>query len=275
MRHPSAGPHGRGHLTAHAGNPRWLLVGNSRWHWAEADGRTLRVWHETPPVADPRPVPVGWAAVGRLPSTVHLPADRRLALEAVPLAGVPPWLGVDRALAGWQAWCEADSPVLVVDAGTVLSFTRVDGRGRFRGGRLQAGVALQLSAMAAGTAALPMCLPPQAGAIAGDGCGWPSETSAAMEAGVLRGLAAAILQAAREATAEEPSCTTFLTGGDAPVLADLIARDPAAGNVPWMHRPALCLEALVRLRPSPPGPAGVSPDPGPRGPDRPSPRLSP
>jgi pantothenate kinase type III len=63
----------------------------------------------------------------------------RLRVEDVPLAGAPSWLGIDRALAGWEAWRQTGGPVLVVDAGTVLSLTRVDGEGRFQGGRLMAG----------------------------------------------------------------------------------------------------------------------------------------
>ena len=237
-------------------------MGNSRWHWAEAGDRGLRIWDEPPPVAGPVPLPRAWAAVCPPPSTVHLPADRRLALAAVPLADAPPWLGVDRALAGWQAWRDAAGPVLVVDAGTVLSFTRVDGRGRFRGGRLQAGVALQLSAMAAGAAALPRHPPPRAGAAAGEVPGWPAETGAAMQAGVLIGAVAAIVQAAREVRAEEPASTVFLTGGDAAVLADLLHRHPDARSFAWVHRPGLCLEALMRLRPAPAS-DGIRPVPGP------------
>jgi NADH-quinone oxidoreductase subunit I len=96
------------------------------------------------------PVEVAWG----------LPAQRRLEGSEVPLRSLPLWVGIDRALAGWGAWrrqgvSEQGGAVLVADAGTVLSLTRVDGRGQFQGGRLLAGVALQLRAMAQGTAALP------------------------------------------------------------------------------------------------------------------------
>jgi type III pantothenate kinase len=187
-----------------------------------------------------------------------LPADRRLAIDAVPLAGAPPWLGIDRALAGWQAWCEVAGPVLVVDAGTVLSFTRVDGRGRFRGGRLQAGVALQLQAMATGTAGLPR-LPdpgsPWPGEEGLDANPWPSATITAMQVGVRLGVVAAIVQATREATREEANLHMVITGGDASLLCPLLRGELASASLPWSHRPALCLEALARLRPEdgPPG----------------------
>lgn len=252
MRHPPARPDGRGHLSAPEGGPHWLLIGNSRWHWARGESRQLRTWHASPPPPGALPELVGWAAVGAVPEAMGLPADRRLHLAAVPLAGAPPWLGIDRALAGWGAWRRNDGPVLVADAGTVLSLTRVDGAGRFRGGRLMAGQALQLRAMAMATTALP-ALPLHRSESGANGQGepWPAATPAAMVEGVRRGLAAAIASAVREAAAEAPDCRLVLTGGDGPDLLDLLAGDPTLEARPWEHRPDLCLEALARLRPAP------------------------
>lgn len=234
---------------------RWLLIGNSRWHWAEAASTGLTLWHETPAAGATTAracSPLAWAAVGAVPADARLDEAGRLGLGDVPLREVPPWLGIDRALGGWRAWQEQpDRPVLVADAGTVLSLTRVDRTGGFRGGRLLAGAALQLRAMAAGTTALPdrsAGLTGLGGAEGGPRDPWPSATAAALEEGVVRGLAAAITAAAHEALAAEGECRLVLTGGDAPLLFPLV--EPALGTtmaVSW--RPALCLEALARLRP--------------------------
>lgn len=232
---------------------RWLLIGNSRWHWAErrADGGLL-VEHQPPPLRAEGPPPWAWAAVGPVPPGPGLPPAHRLDLGGVPLRGAPPWLGIDRALAGWWAWRQLASGVLVADCGTVLSLTRVDGEGRFAGGRLQAGVALQLRAMAACTAALPS--PPESGEGAVPLLGsdpWPAATPAAMAVGVEWGLAAAVADAAREAGA---GVRLVLTGGDAERLAALLAgrlghdAHPQAAPLLW---PELCLEALAALRPGP------------------------
>ena len=282
---------------------RWLLIGNSRWHWAvpplAADG-PLRVWHDLPwdgdrleregggsgallPVpatgaADEDAIPsgvasallLGWAAVGPVPADLVLPPEARLQLAEVPLQAAPPWLGIDRALAGWWGWRLVAGPVLVADAGTVLSFTRVDREGRFAGGRLLAGAALQLRAMAGGTAHLPALEAPalpgdavQAETVQADGvqadavqadavpAPWPHDTALAMRSGVLRGLAAAIGLAAQEALQEEPDCRLLLTGGDGAALASLL--EPALAVE---QRPHLCLEALAALRP-----AGDQPSP--------------
>jgi type III pantothenate kinase len=242
--------------------PRWLLIGNSRWHWALADGdgresggsgeggltgAGLRFVHLPPPTSAVEP-PLAWAAVGPVPPEAALPAATRLDLDAVPLAGSPPWLGIDRALAGWWAARLRGGPVLVADAGTVLSLTRVDGRGRFAGGRLMAGAALQLAAMGSGTAGLPTL----EGDLAAGAEAWPQATAAAMRRGVLEGLAAAVREAGRQARAQEPRCRIVLTGGDGPALLPLLRRWPELGEDALTHRPELCLEALVALRPAAP-----------------------
>lgn len=172
-----------------------------------------------------------------VPPGLGLDHGRRLQLADVPLTWAPPWLGVDRALAGWQAQRLSGSGVLVADAGTALSLTRITAAGAFAGGRLLAGARLQLQALAGGTAALPpLALPP---ALPADS--WPLPTAAAMAAGVLRGLAAVIEQAWREARVDDPACRLWLTGGDAPTLAPLLGREAS---------PLLALEGLAALRPA-------------------------
>ena len=264
---------------APAAEPRWLLIGNSRWHWAApplASGAALRVWH-TRPVDGARSGPegggtaglvpalakataldegidalavgsahlLGWAAVGPVPVDLPLSPEVRLKLADVPLQAAPPWLGIDRALAGWWGWRLVAAPVLVVDAGTALSLTRVDRGGRFAGGRLMAGASLQLRAMAGGTAHLPPVAAPGGSPEAAPPPPWPHDTGGAMRSGVLRGLAAAIAAAAREARREEPDCRLLLTGGDSAALANLLHH-----ALTLEQRPHLCLEALAALRPA-------------------------
>ncbi len=242
-------------------SPRWLLVGNSRWHWAApADtGRSLRFWHTPPPRDDALALVaglLGWAAVGPLPVGPLLRKSRRLTLADVPLAAAPAWLGVDRALGGWWAWRLTGGPVLVADAGTVLSFTRVGAEGDFAGGRLMAGAALQWRAMAAGTSQLPV-LQPVAGMPACDGpvhgASWPVATEAAMRLGVMEGLAAAVADALREVQREDPRVQLVITGGDGPAMWEGLSRRLASG-AHLLHRPALALEALAALAPVQPRP---------------------
>lgn len=250
MRHPYAGPDGRRHLTS-ASDPCWLLIGNSRWHWAKRlPHGQWRGWDGIQQLEGP--TPVAWAAVGPVPPSGLCPAGRRVGLEDVPLLGCPPWLGVDRALGGWGAWQELAEPVLVVDAGTVLSLTRVDGNGRFHGGRLIAGLRLQLEAITTHTYQIPQILSKPQRAhehpIQGeDHPDWPLATAAALKTGVERGLAAAVIAAATEAD----SRWVVLTGGDGQLLHALVQPKLKEAGLAVVQRPLLCLETLALLRPAP------------------------
>ncbi|MEX1324912.1 MAG: type III pantothenate kinase, partial [Synechococcaceae cyanobacterium] len=228
----------------------------------------LSCWSESPPAsaggdsAGPARVQHlrGWAAVGPLPSAAWLDRRRRITLGQVPLQQLPPWLGIDRALVGWQAWQGSRSAVLVADAGTALSLTLVDGQGRFAGGRIQAGLALQLRALASGTARLPalgleVCAESPANRPAAQEL-WPTATAEAMAVGVREGLAAAVLEAWRQARARHSGCRLWITGGDGAWIAERLEID---------YQPCLALQALARL--SPDWAPGADPDLS-SGPDR-------
>lgn len=223
---------------------RWLLIGNSRWHWAEGPLHARRYWSE-PPGQGPWLPPHCWAAVGPVPAAVLDPA-KRITLERIPLADAPAWLGIDRALAGWQAWRCSTGPVLVADAGTALSLTWIDRSGRFAGGRLLAGAALQLQALHAGTLALPSLQVPAIGQAAGGWPAdeWPIQTEAAMTVGVLDGLAAALQRAAARLAQREPGLQLWLTGGDGANLQALLQGWPDPDQV-WNLAPGLCLDGLA------------------------------
>jgi type III pantothenate kinase len=219
---------------------RLLLIGNSRWHWAEpgAPGGGLRCWHTPPEDALDAEDLQAWAAVGVLPRHAPSVAAKRLALEDVPLEGAPPWLGIDRALVGWWAWRQQQEAVLVADAGTALSLTRVSAEGRFAGGLISAGLALQLKALGGSTAQLPQ-LHGAGAALDQLAAAWPQATDQAMVEGCRRGVAAAIALAAERAE----GARLWLTGGDAAlVLPELLMQqlDP-------VHAPDLALEAMAAL----------------------------
>jgi type III pantothenate kinase len=143
--------------------------------------------------------------------------------------------------------------VLVADAGTCLSLTCVDGQGRFCGGRLSAGLALQLRSLGEGTAQLPQVLHPQAEPMQCHAA-WPLETAAAMVEGCLSACAAAVAQAWRDRGEAGGSWALWLTGGDAALLEPLLRQQ----GVQAVLAPDLALEALAELT----QPAGLSSGPG-------------
>lgn len=218
---------------------RALLIGNTRWHWAERDGDVWQMDHTAPQPERLAGSPLLWAAVGAVPPQLIGAPHRRLTLADVALADAPPWLGIDRALAAVAAWrlsttmgCICDRGVLVADAGTVLSLTLVNGSGQFVGGQLVPGLQLQLTAMGQGTVALPTVH----GAEASCFDRFPSETAAAMQQGV----AAALVGVVRQAF-EETGALLWISGGDAPVLAQGLKHQA----IPFRHDPDLVLKGLV------------------------------
>ena len=183
-------------------------------------------------------VPEHWAAVGQIPEALSLPEDSQVHLDQVPLKDVPSWLGIDRALAGWGAWRRSGGAeeLLVVDAGTVLSLTRVTASGCFAGGLLCAGLRLQLQAMGEGTAALPV-LGTQAITIDPSPT-FPRDTASAMTQGVVQSLLGLIQRATGHFQG-----TVWLCGGDAPLLLPGLV----AQGVAVHHTPDLVMETLVDL----------------------------
>ena len=220
---------------------RCLLIGNSRWHWAEQS--RSGVWsysHSQPQLSllEGSPPLGSWAAVGPVPVHPLLRPDTRLCLDAIPLRNAPPWLGIDRALAGWGAWTQSKGvgPVKVVDAGTVLSLTRVTAGGEFNGGWLAAGLRLQLQAMAAGTQALTD--PDDQRQESCDDVSFPRDSCEAMRRGVIESLVGLILRAQ-----ELDSSPLWLCGGDAPLLV----RELQTQGLELNYAPDLVMQSLVTL----------------------------
>ena len=209
--------------------PRGLLIGNTRWHWAERTGSQWCFDHGPPDggrlATALNQAGLVWAAVGAVPAAPALDDRNRLSIEDVPLAGCPAWLGVDRALGAWAAWelsrrsgMDLGSGLLLADAGTVLSLTLLNADGAFVGGQLIPGLRLQLASMAAGTASLAC---PD---------GWdeppdlfPRDTAAAMVRGALQAMASVVGDAQRRTGA-----CLWICGGDGDVLERQLRRPGSA-----------------------------------------------
>ena len=198
---------------------RGLLIGNSRWHWAEPEAKGWRFCHSPPDPSQLFGESPAWAAVGKLSSRFNLDPEQRIVLSDVPLGGCPPWLGVDRALGAWAAWrisqrlqLDLSQGLLLVDAGTVLSQTLLNHQGEFQGGQLMPGLQLQLSAMASGTQALSHptvrseSIPP-----------FPQATSEAMVRGAIQAMVSSVLESSRRSRA-----CVWICGGDADIVASQI-----------------------------------------------------
>ena len=139
----------------------YLLIGNSRLHWAVKRNETWEFTHTSKKEINIEflKMPLSaWAAVGAIPKNMSLDPSLEITLKDIPLLELPPWLGIDRALGSWAAYKKAKASlnlhsngILIADAGTVLSLTKISAKGEFEGGQLSAGLHLQLKAMSEDT----------------------------------------------------------------------------------------------------------------------------
>jgi type III pantothenate kinase len=84
------------------------------------------------------------------------PNIRVITLDQVSLKGVYPTLGIDRALALWGAGKTWGFPMLVIDAGTALTFTAADANQCLVGGAILPGLGLQFATLGKQTGQLPL-----------------------------------------------------------------------------------------------------------------------
>jgi type III pantothenate kinase len=226
-----------------------LTIGNSRLHWACFSGETLCcAWDsdhlsaaDVPQVAKcwavgkydqkffppslisqlertggtPSHLPVYLASVVPAQTSLWqtLPGVRVITLEQIPLPGTYPTLGVDRALALWGAGVTLSWPVLVIDAGTALTFTGADSDRQLVGGAILPGLKLQLNSLAQGTAALPKIelpsqMPPR----------WAATTQASIHSGVIYTLLAGVRDFISAWWQQFPESRIAITGGDRTLL---------------------------------------------------------
>lgn len=221
------------------------MIGNSRLHWAWFHDSTLQQAWDTEhlPVAvvesliqrwtsgvvpteilppslsqyslDIRQLPLYLASV--VPQQTKLwqsyPKAKVITLDDLPLTAVYPTLGIDRALAVLGAGEILGFPVLVIDAGTALTFTGTDDEKKLIGGAILPGLRLQLQALAKRTAALPeTTLPTQLPSR------WAMQTTTAIESGVIYTILAGLRDFVEDWQRQFPGSKIALTGGDAAVL---------------------------------------------------------
>jgi type III pantothenate kinase len=228
----------------------WLAleIGNSRLHWALFSGDTLyRTWDTeyfseslTQQLAKCQTIvdfpaeifplsgmdeeikekllhaPIFVASV--VPQQTQLwethPDVRVIRLEQIPLLNMYPTLGIDRAIAVWGAGKTWGFPVLVIDAGTALTFTGANGEKSLVGGAILPGLGLQFSILSQKTAQLPqlntenITLPPR----------FACNTPAAIQSGIIYTLLAGIKDFMMAWWELFPNSKIVIKGGDRTVL---------------------------------------------------------
>jgi len=220
----------------------YLMIGNTRWHWASKIKKNWKYFHTMPNPIEFKNKDYSqltWASVGPVPKNINLCPSKKIILDNVPLSNLPSNLGIDRALASWSAFKKNSSlrskkqDLIVIDAGTVLSVTKITNKGEFAGGQLISGFRLQLSSMSSGAFNLetPIVknIPTEI---------FQYETKNAMIRGSMNGLIGLILK-----IHEETKLPIWMCGGDAPIILNELKNKDIDVN----HFPNLVLEGMIDI----------------------------
>ena len=131
----------------------FLLVGNSRLHWAESSGNKYKFFHTKKNDQIPKNININeiiWASVGKSPSFI-LKKENEIQTNDIKLSNLPNFFGVDRALGCLAALKIIKNPLkkdlLIADFGTILSITKLSSNGSIIGGQLCPGFLTQLKSM--------------------------------------------------------------------------------------------------------------------------------
>ncbi len=204
----------------------WLAleIGNSRLHWALFRGeRISKTWDSDHLCAETlKQLPEGTLGASPpillasvVPSQTKIWQTyyqvRIITLDQVPLKGIYPTLGIDRALSLYGAGSTLGFPMLVIDAGTTLTFTGADRHHELVGGAILPGLGLQLGSLNQKTAQLPsvetrnFASLPQRFAL---------NTEEAMQSGVIYTLLAGIKDFVEAWWCDFPQSNVAIKGGD-------------------------------------------------------------
>jgi type III pantothenate kinase len=146
----------------------------------------------------------------------------------------PDGLGVDRWLAMLAAHRAFHGPVVIVDAGTAVTYDLLRADGRHLGGLILPGIGMMFAGLLAGTQ-IPHLEPVDTDV------SWATDTATAVTAGAIQALSALaerLFDRLLDASGSEPQL--ILTGGDAERLLPVIAR-------PTRCEPDIVLQGLSLL----------------------------
>lgn len=121
----------------------------------------------------------------------------------------PQTLGMDRlaAIIGGNE-LKPQTDLLVIDAGTCITYDFLNAKGEYFGGNISPGINMRLKALHKFTDKLPLVAPD------GETPVWGNTTETAIRAGVINGIALEIEGYIRQVKEKYSSLAVFLTGGD-------------------------------------------------------------
>ncbi len=143
---------------------------------------------------------------------------KEITLAHLPLEGIYPTMGIDRALAAYGAVKSWDSPALVIDGGTALTLTGIQENYKLIGGAILPGLRSQFLSLSQTTAALPdLVLPSQLPAR------WSLNTEEAIASGILYTILPGIREFIIDWWEDFPEGRVIFTGGDGAWLVETLS----------------------------------------------------
>ena len=143
---------------------------------------------------------------------LHIPILRFSPQTPVPITNryrSPKTLGADRLAAAVGARSlKPGKDLLIIDAGTCITYEVIDAKGNYWGGNIAPGMQMRLRALNEFTAKLPLV------SAEGNVPGMGYDTETAIRSGVLRGMKYEIEGYIRSMRSKYPKLLVFLTGGD-------------------------------------------------------------
>jgi type III pantothenate kinase len=154
------------------------------------------------------------------------PQTQIIVRSMIPLTGIYKTMGLDRALTGYAACVEyAGFPVLVIDCGTAITLTGIDGDRQVIGGAILAGLTTQLKSLNISTAALPLLELPQAldrKFNLNPLTRWATDTNTAIYSGLIYTVIAGIQDFVQDWRSLYPDSKIIFTGGDSELILQFI-----------------------------------------------------
>lgn len=135
--------------------------------------------------------------------------SKEITLEHLPLEGIYPTMGIDRALAAYGAVKTWNSSALVIDGGTALTLTGIQENYQLVGGAILPGLRSQFLFLSQTTAALPDLVLPDRLPMR-----WSLNTEDAIASGILYTTLAGIREFIRDWWERFPESRVICTGGD-------------------------------------------------------------
>ncbi len=131
----------------------YLLIGNSRLHWAFYEKLSYKFIHTTYSHSLPENIDFKnliWASVGNYPLD-NLLKKNQVTIKDINLKNIPYYFGIDRVLACYGSLKKINNKsnknILIVDLGTTVSITKIDYEGEIIGGQIFPGFTTQLKSM--------------------------------------------------------------------------------------------------------------------------------